>query len=290
MSRAKSNGLELEYDTFGSPTDPALVLVMGLGAQMINWDPELCELLAAEGFHVIRYDNRDIGLSTYLDDLPLPNLPALMAGEVSQAPYLLADMGDDLAGLLDSLGIKKAHITGASMGGMIAQQFVIDHPERVLSLCSIMSTTGDRTVGQSSPEAMAVLMRPAAPTREASIAAGVAGSRVIGSPGFPATEEELVAKATASYDRAFHPAGAARQTAAIVASPDRTEDLRKVTVPTVVIHGEADPLVDQSGGKATAAAVPGAELVIIPGMGHDLPRGVWQTVVENIARNARRAQ
>jgi len=289
MSRAKSNGLELEYDTFGSPTDPALVLVMGLGAQMINWDPELCQLLAAEGFHVIRYDNRDIGLSTYLDHLPLPDLPSLMAGEVSQAPYLLSDMGDDLAGLLDTLSIEKAHITGASMGGMIVQQFVIDHPERVLSLCSIMSTTGDRTVGQASPEAMAVLMRPAATTREASIAAGVAGSLVIGSPGFPVPEEERVAKAAASYDRAFHPAGAVRQTAAIVASPDRTDGLRGVTVPTVVIHGEADPLVDQSGGKATAAAIPGAELVIIPGMGHDLPRGVWPRIVESIATNARRS-
>jgi pimeloyl-ACP methyl ester carboxylesterase len=289
MSRAKSNGLELEYDTFGSATDPALVLVMGLGAQMINWDPEFCELLAAEGFQVIRYDNRDIGLSTYLDDLPMPNLPLLAAGDLSQAPYLLADMGDDLAGLLDALGVAKAHIVGASMGGMIVQQFVIDHPERVLSLCSIMSTTGDTTVGRASPEAMAVLMRPPAATREESIAAGAEGSLVIGSPGFPLSEEERLAKSAASYDRAFHPAGGARQMAAIIASPDRTEGLRNVQVPTVVIHGEADPLVDQSGGKATAAAVPGAELVIIPGMGHDLPRGVWATVAENIARNARRA-
>jgi pimeloyl-ACP methyl ester carboxylesterase len=288
MPRATSNGLELEYDTFGAPSDPALVLVMGVGAQMIAWEPDFCGLLADEGFHVVRFDNRDIGLSTYLEELGVPDLASLVAG-ASQAPYQLADMADDVVGLLDALGIEKGHVVGASMGGMIAQQFAIDHPDRLLSLCSIMSTTGDPTVGHSQPEALAALLRPAATSREQAIEQGAATSRVFGSPGFPRSEEELRAKAAASYDRAFHPAGAARQTAAIVASPDRTEGLRGVDVPTLVIHGEADQLIDQSGGKATAAAVPDAELLIISGMAHDLPRGAWPPIVEAIARNARRS-
>jgi pimeloyl-ACP methyl ester carboxylesterase len=289
MPRANSNGLDLEYETFGSPTDPALVLVMGLGAQMINWDNDFCGLLAAEGFQVIRFDNRDIGLSTYLDDLPVPDLAALLGGDLSQAPYGLPDMADDVAGLLSALGIERANVVGVSMGGMIAQQFAINHPTRLLSLCSIMSTTGDPTVGGATPKALAALMRPAATSREQAIEQGAIGSVIIGSPGFPLSEEERRAKAAASYDRSFHPAGGVRQTAAIIASHDRTEGLRTVTVPTLVIHGEADPLVDQSGGKATAAAVPGSELMIIPGMGHDLPRQTWPTIVGGIVRNARSA-
>jgi len=289
MPRANSNGLDLEYETFGSADDPALVLVMGLGAQMINWDNDFCGLLAGAGFRVIRFDNRDIGLSTYLDDLPVPDLTALLGGDLSQAPYGLPDMADDVAGLLDALGISQAHLAGASMGGMIVQQFAINHPARLLSLCSIMSTTGDPTVGSATPEALGALMRPAATSREEAIEQGAIGSVIIGSPGFPLSEEERRAKAAASYDRAFHPAGGARQTAAIISSHDRTEGLRTVSVPTLVIHGEADPLVDQSGGKATAAAVPDSELVIIPGMGHDLPRPLWPTFVESIVRNARRA-
>jgi pimeloyl-ACP methyl ester carboxylesterase len=289
MPRVNSNGLDLEYDTFGSADDPALVLVMGLGAQMINWDNDFCGLLADEGFRVIRFDNRDIGLSTYLDDLPVPDLAALLGGDLSQAPYGLPDMADDIAGLLDALGISRAHVVGASMGGMIAQQFAINHPARLLSLCSIMSTTGDPTVGSATPEALGALLRPAATTREQAIEQGAIGSVIIGSPGFPLSETERRARAAASYDRAFHPAGGARQTAAIISSHDRTEGLRKVTAPTLVIHGEADPLVDQSGGKATAAAIPDSELVIIPGMGHDLPRPLWPTFVESIVRNARRA-
>ncbi|HEV7975503.1 alpha/beta hydrolase [Amycolatopsis sp.] len=288
MPRANSNGLDLEYETFGSAKDPALVLVMGLGAQMINWDNDFCGLLAGEGFRVIRFDNRDVGLSTYLDDLLVPNLTALLGGDLSQAPYGLPDMADDVAGLLDTLGISQAHVVGASMGGMIAQLFAINHPARLLSLCSIMSTTGDPTVGSATPEALGVLLRPAATSREQAIEQGAIGSVVIGSPGFPLSEEERRAKAAASYDRAFHPAGGARQTAAIISSHDRTEGLRTVSVPTLVIHGEADPLVDQSGGKATAAAVPDSELVLIPGMGHDLPRPLWPTFVESIVRNARR--
>jgi pimeloyl-ACP methyl ester carboxylesterase len=212
MPRANSNGLDLEYETFGSSANPPLVLVMGLGAQMINWDNDFCGLLADEGFLVIRFDNRDIGLSTYLDELPLPDMTALLGGDLSQAPYGLPDMADDLAGLLDALGIERAHVVGASMGGMIAQQFAINHPARLLTLCSIMSTTGDRTVGRATPEALAALMRPAATSREEAIEQGALGSVIIGSPGFPVPEEERRAKAAASYDRAVHPAGMARQT------------------------------------------------------------------------------
>ncbi|HJP76328.1 MAG TPA: alpha/beta hydrolase [Pseudonocardiaceae bacterium] len=289
MPRVTANGLELEYETFGDPTDPPLVLIMGLSAQMTNWPEGFCNLLAEQGYHVVRFDNRDIGLSTYLDDLPRVDLPAVLGGDLSTAPYRLSDFADDTVGLLDALGIRKAHIVGASMGGMIAQQLVIDHPERVRSLCSIMSTTGDRSVGHSTQEAMGVLLRPAAKDRESAIAGSVAAGRIIGSPGYPASEEELLVKATAAYDRAYHPAGVARQMAAIAASPDRTEGLRKVAVPTMVIHGADDPLVNVSGGEATATAVPGASLLIIPGMGHDLPTPLWTKIADAIVANAQRA-
>ncbi len=289
MPRVTANGLELEYETFGDPTDPPLVLIMGLSAQMTNWPEGFCNLLAEQGYRVIRFDNRDIGLSSYLDDLPPTDLAAVLGGDYSTAPYRLSDFADDTVGLLDALGIAKAHIVGASMGGMIAQQLTIDHPDRVRSLCSIMSTTGDRSVGQSTEAAMAVLMRPAAEDRETVIANTVEGRKVIGSPGYPTSIEELTASATAAYDRAYHPAGVLRQMAAVIASPDRTEDLRKVTVPTVVVHGADDPLVKVSGGEATAAAVPDASLLVIPGMGHDLPTPLWSKIVDAIVANAHRA-
>jgi pimeloyl-ACP methyl ester carboxylesterase len=289
MPRVTANGLELEYETFGDPTDPPLVLIMGLSAQMTTWPEGFCNLLAEQGYHVIRFDNRDIGLSTYFDDLPKVDLPAVLGGDFTTAPYRLSDFADDTIGLLDALGIAKAHIVGASMGGMIAQQLTIDHPDRVRSLCSIMSTTGDRKVGQSTEAAMAVLLRPAAGDRETIIANAVAGRKVIGSPGYPTSNEELIAGATAAHDRAFHPAGVLRQMAAVVASPDRTEGLHKVTVPTTVIHGGDDPLVNVSGGEATATAVPGASLLIIPGMGHDLPTALWSKIADAIVANAQKA-
>jgi pimeloyl-ACP methyl ester carboxylesterase len=289
MPRVTANGLELEYETFGDPTDPPLVLIMGLSAQMTTWPEGFCNLLAEQGYHVIRFDNRDIGLSTYFDDLPKVDLPAVLGGDFTTAPYRLSDFADDTVGLLDALGIAKAHIVGASMGGMIAQQLTIDHPDRVRSLCSIMSTTGDRKVGQSTEAAMAVLLRPAAGDRETIIANAVAGRKVIGSPGYPTSNEELIAGATAAHDRAFHPAGVLRQMAAVVASPDRTEGLHKVTVPTTVIHGGDDPLVNVSGGEATATAVPGASLLIIPGMGHDLPTALWSKIADAIVANAQKA-
>jgi len=280
MGRVKANGLELEYETFGDPNDPPMVLIMGLGAQLIDWPQPFCEMLAGEGFHVIRFDNRDAGLSTSLDHLGVPD---------AEAPYLLSDFADDTVGLLDALGIDRAHLVGASLGGMVAQQTVIDHPDRVRSLASIMSTTGDHSVGQATPEARSVLGRPPAASRDEAIANTVRSSRIIGSTGFPVTDQELLDRATAKYDRSYRPVGTLRQLAAAIASPDRTEGLRAVTVPTVVIHGEVDPLIDVSGGRATAAAVPGAELLVIPGMGHDLPVGARPQIVAAIARNARRA-
>lgn len=288
MPRAQANGIELEYDTFGDPGDPALVLVMGLGAQLIDWPEDFTQQVADQGFHVIRYDNRDSGLSTWLDDLPVPDIGALLGGS-GTAPYSLTDLSEDLAGLLDALDIPSAHIVGASMGGMVAQRFAIDHPDRVRSLVSIMSTTGDRSVGSPTPEATAALLQPVKPTREETIEARVVGYRVTASTGFEVTDDHLRERATLSYDRAYYPPGTSRQLAAILTATDRTEALHAITVPTTVIHGEADPLVDVSGGKATAAAIPGADLVLIPGMGHDLPTGAWPQVIEPIVRTAKRA-
>jgi len=285
----RSNGIDICYETLGDPADPPLLLVMGLGAQLVDWPEEFCALLAGRGFHVIRFDNRDVGLSTWLDELGQPDLAAVFGGDRSTVGYLLGDLAADSAGLLKALGVDRAHVVGASMGGMIAQQLAIDSPDLVASLCSIMSTTGDFTVGHPTPEAAAALMRPPATTREEAIAAAVATSRAIGSPGFEIVESELERRAALKYDRAFHPAGAQRHYAAIIASPDRTPALGAVAAPTLVVHGEADPLIDVSGGHATAAAVPGAELLVVPGMGHDLPRETWPGIVDAIVANAARA-
>jgi pimeloyl-ACP methyl ester carboxylesterase len=290
MPRVKFQDLELEYETFGDPADPALLLVMGLGAQMLSWDLQLCDLFAAQGFHVIRFDNRDVGLSTAFDHLPVPNLAALASGDFATAPYLLSDMASDVVGLLDGLGIDKAHLVGASMGGMIVQQVVVDHPDRVLSLCSIMSTTGDRTVGQGRPEIVATFVQGPSVDREATIEARLVSSRLTRSPGFAVDEDAARERIAAAYDRSNRPMSTLRHLAAVMASPDRTEELRGVTVPTVVIHGADDPLVDRSGGEATAAAIPGAELIIIDGMAHDLPADAWPTIVEAVTANAKRAR
>jgi pimeloyl-ACP methyl ester carboxylesterase len=288
MATAHSNGLELEYDVLGDPGDPPVVLIMGLGAQLIDWPQEFCALLADRGYRVIRFDNRDAGLSSGLDELGIPDIAAIIGGDLSSMAYGLSDMAADVAGVLDALEIDRAHIAGCSLGGMVAQQFAIEFPDRVRSLTSIMSMTGDRTVGLPTPEAAAVLGRPPAPTREIAIANAVMSSRIIGSPAFPLTDEELLRRATAKVDRAYRPAGTARQYAAALGSPDRTPDLHGVKVPAVVIHGAEDPLINVSGGQATAAAIPGAELVVIPGMGHDLPREAWQQIVDAIDRTARR--
>jgi pimeloyl-ACP methyl ester carboxylesterase len=286
---ARANGIELAYEAFGDPADPTVLLVMGLGVQMLGWDADFCQLLAERGFCVVRFDNRDVGRSTKIEGGPPPDIMAAAGGDVSSAGYTLDEMADDCVGLLDHLGVEGAHVVGASQGGMIAQALAIRHSERVSSLVSIMSTTGDRAVGQPHPEALpALLTRP--PPDRARFADFVVGAwRVIGSPGFALDEEALRARARASYDRGIHPDGTARQLVAILASGDRTEALRRLDVPTVVIHGTDDPLIDVSGGEATAAAIPGARLELIRGMGHDLPRQLWPRFVELIAENAARA-
>jgi pimeloyl-ACP methyl ester carboxylesterase len=287
MPHVESNGLQLAYESYGNPSDPPVVLVMGLGTQLLGWPAEFCQQIADRGFQVVRFDNRDIGLSTYLDDLPTPDLAAIMGGDRTTVPYLMSDFAEDVVGLFDALGFAKAHVVGASMGGMIVQQFAIDHPDRLLSLCSIMSTTGDPNVGQATQEALALLTRPPAASRDEAIEQGVVGLQLLSSPAYPATDDEQRVKAAAAYDRAFNPAGALRQTAAIVASPDRTEGLRSVTVPSLVIHGTDDPLVNISGGEATVAAIPGATWLAIPGMGHDIPPGAWPAVVDAIVANTK---
>jgi pimeloyl-ACP methyl ester carboxylesterase len=283
MASITANDLTIEYETAGDPADPTLLLIMGLGGQLIAWDDEFVAALVDRGFHVVRFDNRDVGRSTWFDEAGTPDLMALLVGGSTDPAYLLPDMAGDAAGLLAALGIDSAHVLGVSMGGMIAQSLAIGHPDRVRTLTSIMSTTGDPTVGQPSPEALAALLVPAAVDREAAIEMSVKTWRVIGSPGFPFHEDRIRAAAGAAYDRALHPEGVARQMVAIVASPDRTPDLRNLDVPTLVIHGDSDALVNPSGGKATAEAVPGATLWMIPGMGHSLPLELFEQMAARVA-------
>ena len=287
------NGIELEYDTFGDPSRPPLVLVMGLGAQMILWEEDFCEALARNGFFVVRFDNRDVGMSTQLDAAGIPNvfeaMQAAAAGRPVTAPYTLADMADDTVALMDVLGIARAHVVGASMGGMIVQTLAIRHPDRLLSMTSIMSTTGDPSLPQATGDALRVLLTPPPGDREGNIARGIEAWKVIGSPGFPPDEERLREMFGRAFDRGYHPAGVARQMAAIMASGDRTAALHAVTVPSLVIHGTADPLIRVESGRATAAAIPGAVLVEIDGMGHDLPRGAWPEIIDAIGALAERA-
>jgi pimeloyl-ACP methyl ester carboxylesterase len=280
--------VEIAYEEFGDREDPAMLLIMGLGVQMLGWDAELCEMLAAEGFRVVRFDNRDVGRSSRYEG-PVPDWTALAAGDGSSASYLLDDMSDDAAKLLDHLGIERVHLVGASLGGMIAQMLAIREPERVLSLTSIMSTTGDRSVGQPHPEGLTQLFEAPPNDREGLAEWAVRNWAVIGSPAYEADEERLRERARRSFDRGYNPAGTGRQLAAIIASGDRTPDLTRLSLPALVIHGEEDPLIDLSGGRATAAAIPGARLILIPGMGHDLPRQLWPSFVEEIVANARQA-
>jgi pimeloyl-ACP methyl ester carboxylesterase len=285
---AHVNGIEIAYESIGDPAGQPLLMIMGLGTQLIHWDIELCELLAARGFHVIRFDNRDAGHSTHID-APVPNVRRAMLGLRVDAPYLLRDMAEDAAGLLDHLGIPAAHVVGASMGGMIGQTLAIEHPERVLSLTSIMSTTGERSVGRPKLRMMGLLMRRAPREKEAFVDHFVGVFRAIGSRGFEFDEQRVRQHAAEAYERDSDPAGTGRQLAAILASGDRTQRLRELRVPTTVIHGRKDPLVPFRGGKATADAIPDAKLIAIPGMGHDMPREVWPQLVDAIADNAARA-
>jgi pimeloyl-ACP methyl ester carboxylesterase len=286
---ARVGEIELAYETFGDPADAPVLMIQGIGAQMIYWPEGLCELLAESGYRVIRFDNRDAGHSTKLDGRRAPPLRRVLEGDHSGVPYLLQDMAADSVGLLGVLGIERAHVVGASMGGMIAQRVAIDFPERVLSLASIMSTTGDRAVGQATADGTRVLLTPPPPERSAYIDWFVAARRVIGSADHLFDEDATRRLAGRAYDRGVFSAGTMRQFAAILASPDRTPELAAIAAPTVVIHGERDALIGISGGRATAAAIPGAELVVIEDMGHDLPAGAWEAIADALIANFERA-
>jgi pimeloyl-ACP methyl ester carboxylesterase len=283
---ARVGQLELCYETFGTPEAPPLLLVMGLASQMILWDDEFCEQLAARGFSVTRFDNRDVGRSTVLRDAAVPKRWQLLTRDPRGAAYSLDEMAADAVGLLDHLGIAAAHVVGASMGGMIAQLIAARYPDRVLSLVSIMSTTGNRRVGKPHPRMALRMLRKPARDRAGYIEDHIDTYRAIGSQGFDFEEEHKRQRAGRCFERGIHTAGSARQLAAIMATPDRTALLGQVRVPTTVIHGDADPLVNVSGGRATAAAISHARLVILPGMGHDLPRELWPPIIDAIVQNA----
>jgi len=295
MPKAPANGIELEYETFGPEAGEPLLLIMGLGQQLTRWPVSLIDQLVVEGFGVIRYDNRDIGLSSSLNPVATPDLPtvfaALAAGQDPGAPYLLADMADDAAGLLDALGIARAHVAGVSMGGMIGQMLAARHPDKVLSLVSVMSTTGNPAVPPASPEAQAVLFaRPAALDLESLTDHALKAQVAIQSPAWPVDPQTERPLLRAAIQRAYNPAGVLRQMIAVIASGDRREALKTIAAPTVVLHGAADPLVPVEGGHDTAATIPGAELRIIEGMGHDLPAAVHEAFVEAVKTAAARAR
>lgn len=297
MPTVTANGVSLYYEDHGPKGGEPLLLIMGLGAQMTRWPVGFIELLTARGYRVVAYDNRDVGLSEKLDAAGAPDMQAVYGavatGAKPNVAYLLSDMARDGVGLMDVLGFERAHIVGASMGGMIAQMIAAEHPERVLSLTSIMSSTGNPTLPPARPEAMERLTnRGPDPVSdlEAFLDHGVASSTVLGSPGYPVDETELRAQIRSDYERSFYPVGFARQMAAIVASGDRRKALAGITAPTIVIHGADDPLVPKEGGEDTAANIPGAELHLIPGMGHNLPKPLWAEVVEQIDKVAKRAK
>jgi len=287
MPQAQANGLTFEYETFGDASNPPLLLIMGVGCQLVMWPDSFCQGLADLGFHVIRYDNRDVGLSSKIDEAGTPDIMAAVTAQLSgqpvTAPYSLDDMADDAAGLMDALGIDKAHVVGASMGGMIGQLVAIRHPGKVKSLVSIMSTTGNPEVPPAKPEAMAALLTPPADTsRESLIQQGVNMWKVIGSPKYPGTEEELRSVATKSVDRMVCPEGFGRQVLAILAAPARNDALAKVTAPVMVLHGADDPLVPVEGGKDTADAIPGARLEIVEGMAHDFTEALVPVYLDKV--------
>lgn len=290
-SLVSANGIEICHDTFGDRTAPPLLLVMGLAAQMIAWDETFCEQLAARGYFVIRFDNRDIGLSTKFPQHSIPDLMALLGqalmGKPVTASYTLRDMAADAVGLLDALGIQRAHVVGASMGGAIGQEMAIHFPDRLLTLTSIMSSTGDPSLPQATPEATAVLLSPPPKDRESYFEAYKRTWSVLRGPGFPLDEAKDLERAARAWERGLNPPGVARQLAAILASGNRTAALAAVRVPTLVIHGDADPLVRHEGGAATAKAIPGARFLTIKGMGHALPISMWPQLIDAIAAHAR---
>lgn len=285
-----NDGVELCYQEMGDPEGKPLLLVMGLATQMLAWDEEFCGMLAERGFRVVRFDNRDIGRSTKLKAAGVPSRVDMFVGRRATAPYLLRDMAADTFGLMDHLGIDSAHLVGASMGGMIVQTAAIERPERVRSIASIMSTTGSRRVGHPSfSRTYGLLLGKPPREREAAIERVIKTFKVIGSPGYPFEEERVREIAGRSFDRGHSSAGIMRQLHAITASGDRTPRLHQLALPALVIHGKSDILVNPSGGRATAKAIPGARLRMVEGMGHDLPRALWPSFAEEIAATAARA-
>lgn len=286
MTQIQAGEVSLEYDTFGDPAGRPLLLVMGLGAQMIAWHEGFCEMLANAGHYVIRFDNRDCGLSEKFEHLGTPKILEVQAayerGEAVPVPYLLSDMAGDAFALLDALGIARAHVCGASMGGMIAQTMAILNESRLYSLISIMSSTGDRTVRMSEPEAFAALLSPPGKTRDESIKRSLEVGEIIGSPELLDPYDQRVLRAAHAYDRSFYPEGVPRQMAAIVASGNRRPSLQQLRLPTLVIHGEVDRLVLPGCGHDTHEAIPGSQLLMVDGMAHDLPEPRWPVIVEAI--------
>lgn len=282
--------IHIAHDIAGAPDAEPLLLISGLGVQMIRWTDDFCMALAGHGFRVIRFDNRDAGLSTHLAGAPVPDMAALMRGQVDQVPYTLHDMADDALGLLDRLGIGRAHVAGRSMGGMIAQILAARYPDRVASLTAIMSSTGNPALPPPAPQAMAALTRPAPDPRvdrDGYLDHAVAAARAIASPGFPFDPAAHRALALAELGRGYNPAGFGRQIAAIAATGDLRPLSRTIAAPTLVIHGSDDPLIPPACGRDIAATIPGARLMLVDGMGHDLPPGLYQAVAEGIAGHRR---
>jgi pimeloyl-ACP methyl ester carboxylesterase len=289
MPNVTANGIQIEYDTFGDSSSPALLLVMGGGSQMIFWEVEFCELLTERGHFVIRFDNRDVGLSTKFEEAGVPDIMAAMEGKPVVSAYSLDDMADDAVGLLDALGIEKAHICGASVGGMIAQIISYRYPERVRSLTSIMSSTGNPELPQIKQDVLAAVYKPVSDGREAYIEHSVNLWRMLWSPGFPFDEKRLRKVMTESYDRSYYPRGIIRQSAAVIAHGYRRSSIASIKVPTLVIHGADDPLMSVEGGKETAQLIPGAKLLIIDGMGHDMPKEAWPNIIDAISHHTMQA-
>ncbi|MGZ4454656.1 MAG: alpha/beta fold hydrolase [Oryzihumus sp.] len=284
------SGIELCYQTFGDPADQPLLLVMGLGGPMTWWDPEMCRMLARRGFYVVRYDNRDTGRSTRVGTrVSRAALVRAFAGTRVRAPYSISDMAGDAFGLLDHLGLEAAHVVGVSMGGMIVQTMAIERPARVLSMTSIMSTTGRRSVGWQHPSLLPTLIGSRGPGEEAYVRSSTQVWRLIGSPAYPQPVEETRERARETFRRGVSASGVMRQMLAVLTQPNRAPRLHGLRVPTLVVHGLADKMVHVSGGRATAAAVPGAELLLIDGMGHDMPPELFETFVSAIDRTAARA-
>ena len=288
MPEASNGDTTLFYDTMGSPDNPTILLIMGLGAQMVAFREEFCQLLVDAGFHIVRFDNRDVGLSSKTSGTP-PALQELLGAQGQDpsdfsVPYVLSDMSDDAIAVLDAVGVEKAHLVGVSMGGMIAQTMVIEHPERISSLTSIMSTTGNPEVGAAKPELMMQMPLSIPTSKEEAIANSVETFRLISGPHFD--PEDHANETAMTYDRNWNPNAQGFQIAAIFASGDRTEALRTVDVPILVIHGRLDPLVQISGGEATASAAPNSKLVVFDDMGHDLPEALWADITDEIINHA----